>query len=359
MKKYPQLYIPGPVNVSRETLDAMGGGMMPHRSEDFRVLYAEAQEGLREVLGTGRSVYLMTVPSSGVMEAVLRNLCGKKVLSCCCGAFSERWHEMAPACGKEADVLQVPWREVITPDLLREALSTGGYDLVTLVHSETSTGVLNPLLELAEVVKEFPDVLLAVDMVSSFSAVPVEMDAWGIDVILAGVQKALALPPGMTVACVSERALERAKGIEGRGYFLDFIEWEKNASANMTVATPSISHLHALVGKVREIRSEGLDSRYQRHLDMRDTAVRWAEEMGIEPAAPFGYRTPALTCFMNNKGWDLPVVIGELSRRHGLLIDGGYGQLKGKAFRVAHMGNETPESLTHVLRCLSEVVQGE
>ncbi len=350
----PRLYIPGPVNVSEETLRAFRSPLMAHRRASFRELYASTQEGLKSLAGTGRPVYLITGPSSGVMEASLRNLCSRRVLSCCCGAFSGRWHEMALACGKAADRLSVGWGEAISPGLLREALSRGEYDLVTLVHCETSTGVLNPLRELAAVVKEFPGVLLAVDMVSSFSAVPVEMDAWGVDVILAGVQKALALPPGMTVTVVSERALERAGQVAGRGFFLDFLEWEKNARDNMTVATPSIGHVWAMADKMREIESEGLDNRFARYESLRRLACGWAREKGVELVAPEGLRSPTLTCFRNTFDWDLPAGIRRLAERHGVLIDGGYGLLKGKSFRISHMGNETEDTIREVLALVED-----
>lgn len=328
---------------------------MAHRSGSFRSLYAQAQEGLRLFLGTERPVYLMTCPSSGVMEAAVRNLSSKRVLSCCCGAFSERWHEMALATGKKADVLSVPWGGVILPEDLRRALSEKEYDLVTLVHCETSTGVLNPLRELAAVVNEFPGVLLAVDMVSSFSAVPLEMDEWGIDLVLAGVQKALALPPGMAVACISERALKRAEQVPGRGYFLDFVEWERNATGNMTVATPSIGHVYALADKVQTMAEEGKEVRYARHRTMQSLAQSWAGKRGISIVPPEEYRTPTLTCFYNTLGWDLPAVISSLSSQYGLLIDGGYGQFKGKTFRISHMGNETSESVRPVFEALDRI----
>lgn len=345
----PHLYIPGPVQVSEDTYEAFRSPVMAHRSADFRELYASTQPILKTLFGTQRPVYLITTPSSGIMEASLRNLCAKRVLSCCCGAFSERWHQMAFDCGKASDALRVPWGEIITPELLREALQKRAYDLVTIVHCETSTGVLNPLEQLAAVVNEFPGVLLAVDTVSSFSAVPLELEGWGVDVILAGVQKALALPPGMTVAAISERALERAAQVPGRGFFLDFLEWEKNASRNMTVATPSIGHVYALAQKMQEIEEEGIVARFYRYEALRQFVESWAVDRGIEFQAPEGYRTPTLTCFRNDIGLDLPEFIERLKTEYGFLIDGGYGELKGKSFRISHMGNETVYSLKRVL----------
>lgn len=355
-QELPRLYIPGPVEVSEDSYEAFRSRVMAHRSDDFRELYAATQPVLKTLFGTQRPVYLMTSPSSGVMEASLRNLSRKRVLSCCCGAFSERWHQMALDCGKAADRLSVPWGQVITPELLLEALGKAEYDLVTLVHCETSTGVLNPLKELASVVNEFPDVLLAVDTVSSFSAVPLELEGWGVDVILAGVQKALALPPGMTVAAVSERALQRAAVVPGRGFFLDFLEWEKNARDNMTVATPSIGHVYALVQKMQEIEEEGIVARFYRYEALRQFVLEWAKAKGVELAAPEGFRTPTLTCFKNTQGWDLPRLIDRLKKESGFLFDGGYGQWKGKSFRISHMGNETLYSIRRVLLALEKML---
>ncbi len=207
----PKLFIPGPIDVSKETFAAMSQPMIGHRGGEFEALYASTQPGLQELGGTTRPFFLSTSSAWGVMEASLRNLCAKKVLTLCCGAFSDKWYDVAKSMGLNAEKIQVEWGEAIAPEAVRAKLAEGGFDLVTLIHNETSTGVMNDLAGIAKVVKSFPGVLFVVDSVSSFSAVPIGMDELGIDVLLAGVQKALALPPGLAVFACSEAALERAK----------------------------------------------------------------------------------------------------------------------------------------------------
>ena len=255
--KLPKLFIPGPVDIAPETYEAMCQDMIGHRGGDFEALYASIQPGLKQILGTERPVYLSTSSAWGVMEGAIRNLVQSKVLNLCCGAFSDKWYDVALRCGKEAEKIQVEWGQPIDPEAVRAKLSEGGFDTVTLVHNETSTGVMNDLAGIAAVVNEFPGVLLVVDTVSSLSAVPVEMDKLGIDVVLAGVQKALALPPGLAVFAISEAALERASQTEGRGYYFDFIEFEKNAAKNNTPSTPAVSLMYALKQKVDSIMAEG------------------------------------------------------------------------------------------------------
>ncbi|MCB1973727.1 MAG: alanine--glyoxylate aminotransferase family protein, partial [Burkholderiaceae bacterium] len=218
-----KLFIPGPIDVSPETFAAMSRPMIGHRGAEFEALYASTQPGLQELAGTTRPVFLSTSSAWGVMEASLRNLCAKKVLTLCCGAFSDKWYSVAKSNGIAADKVQVEWGEAISPDSVKAKLEEGGFDLVTLIHNETSTGVMNDLEGIAKVVKSFPGVLLVVDSVSSYSAVPIEMDKLGIDVLLAGVQKAIALPPGLTIFACSEAAMERAAAQPNRGYYFDFL----------------------------------------------------------------------------------------------------------------------------------------
>jgi len=155
------------------------------------------------------------------MEASVRNLVAKKVLNCCCGAFSDKWFDVSKRCGKQAEELKVEWGQPILPEMIDARLKTGQFDALTLVHNETSTGVMNPLPEIAQVMKKYPDVMFVVDCVSSMTAVKIDTDALGIDVLLAGVQKAWAMPPGLAVFAVSERALKKPRRISGRGYYFD------------------------------------------------------------------------------------------------------------------------------------------
>lgn len=352
----PKLFSPGPIDVSPETFAAMSRTMIGHRGSEFEALYASLQPGLQAIFGTARPVFVSTSSAWGVMEGALRNLARKKVLSLCCGAFSDKWLDVAKKCGYEADSVQVEWGQPIDPEVVRAKLAEGGFDTVTFIHSETSTGVLNDLAAISKVVKSFPDTMLIVDTVSSLSAVPVDMDANDIDVMLAGVQKALALPPGLCVFAVSEAGMERAKGTPNRGYYFDFVEFAKNAAANNTPSTPAISLLYGLQYILGEIEKEGLANRFARHAATNAMIHAWAAKRGFEHFAPEGYRSSALTCFKTPEGFDLSGFIKALKTKHNFLINGGYGKIKGTTFRISNMGNETAATMQELIDAMEDVL---
>ena len=334
--------------------------MIGHRSEDFRRLYGGIQPGLQRLFATERPVFLSTSSAWGVMEGALRNLARGTVLCCMCGAFSDKWLDVARCCGLEAEPLQVPWGSPVLPEQVDSRLASGRYDLVTLVHNETSTGVMNPLADIMALKARYPDVLFVVDAVSSFSAVPTPFDELGIDVLLTGSQKALALPPGLSLFVVSPAALERAESIAGRGYYFDFLEFQKNAERNMTPSTPSISHLYALRSKLEEIFEEGLPARYCRHRQLAESTRRWAEDREFALYPDSSCWSLTLTCVDNGareagRRVDLDR-FRELVRQEGVLIDGGYGRIKGVTFRLSHMGDETPESMTRLYLTLDKAL---
>ena len=348
----PKLFSPGPVDVAPETYAAMCGPTIGHRGADFEELYASVQPGLQEIAGTSRAVFLNTSSAWGIMEGALRNLTQKKVLNLCCGAFSDKWYGVAQSCGKEAEKIQVEWGQPIDPEVVRAKLAEGGFDTVTLVHNETSTGVLNPLKEIAAVVREFDDVLLITDTVSSFSAVPTPFDELGIDVLLCGVQKALALPPGLSLFVASERALERAKSTPDRGYYFDFLEFQKNHEKNNTPSTPAIPHIYALKERVDHMLAEGLANRYQRHEETNALLQEWGTAHGFENLAPEGAQSKSLVCFKTPDNLDLSGWIKAVRNNHGFLINGGYGKIKGTTFRISNMGNETVETMKELFTAL-------
>lgn len=354
----PKLFSPGPVDVSKETFAAMSQTMIGHRGKDFEELYASLQPGLQEIFGTQRPVFLSTSSAWGVMEGALRNLARKKVLCLCCGAFSDKWLDVAKKCGFEADSVQVAWGEAIDPEAVRAKLAEGGFDTVTFIHSETSTGVLNDLAGISAVVKSFPDTMLIVDTVSSLSTIPVEMDANQIDVMLAGVQKALALPPGLAVFAVSEAAMERAKGTANRGYYFDFVEFAKNAAVNNTPSTPAISLLYGLQFILEGIAAEGFAARQTRHATTNAMIAAWGAKHGFQLFAPEGRRSFALTCFATPEGFDLSGFIKNLKTKHNFLINGGYGKIKGTTFRISNMGNETEASIQELIDAMDDVLGG-
>ncbi|HEX4629395.1 MAG TPA: alanine--glyoxylate aminotransferase family protein [Chthoniobacterales bacterium] len=354
---HDKLFIPGPVEVSPKTWAAFCRPMIGHRSEAFRALYRSVHPRLQTLFGTNQPVFLSTSSAWGVMEASIRNLVSRRVLNCMCGAFSDKWLDVSRRCGKEAEPLQVDWGKPIEPAALDEKLATGDFDTVTLIHNETSTGVMNPLEEICAVARKYPDVALIVDSVSSFSAVPIPMDDLGIDVLLTGSQKALALPPGFSVFSVSEKGFSRASQQRDRGYYFDFLEFKKNQEDDMTPTTPSIAHIHALESKLDDIFTEGLTNRYERHARTNALVHDWVRRRGFDFFAEHGYRSKTLTCVKNTLGIDVPKLARDLREKHHLVIDPGYGKIKGKTFRLSNMGDETEETVGHLLACLDDALR--
>jgi len=358
MSSHTKLFIPGPVEVSAKTFAAFTTPLIGHRSGDFKKLYASIHPRLQTLFGTKQPVFISTSSAWGVMEGALRNVVAKKVLNCMCGAFSDKWLDVSKRCGKAAEGLQVDWGQPIRPELVDEKLATGEFDAITLIHNETSTGVTSPLREICEVVAKYPDVVLIVDTVSSFSAVPIPMDELGIDVLLTGSQKALALPPGMALFSVSQKAFARAETIKDRGYYFDFIEFKKNQEQDMTPSTPVISHIFALQSKLDDIFTEGVENRYARHARLNGLVADWVRRNGFEFFAGEGYRSKSLTCVKNNREIDVAAMISRLKEKYHCVIDGGYGKIKGKTFRISNMGDETDETITQLLGWLDDCLKG-
>jgi aspartate aminotransferase-like enzyme len=351
-----KLFIPGPVEVSEKTFRAFCTPMIGHRSGDFKKLYAGIQPNLQTLFGTKQPVFISTSSAWGVMEGAIRNLVAKKVLNCMNGAFSDKWFDVSKRCGKEAEALQAEWGQPILPGQVDAALAKGGFDAVTLIHNETSTGVRNPLKEIAAVVKKHPGVLLIVDTVSSFSTEAIPMDELGIDVLLTGSQKALAMPPGMGLFSVSEAGFERAATMKDRGYYFDFIEFKKNQQDDMTPSTPVISHIYALRSKLEDIFNEGPENRHARHAKLNGIVHDWVKARGFEFFAADGYRSLSLTCVKNNRDVDVAEWIKRLREKYHCVIDGGYGKIKGKSFRISNMGDETEETITTLLAWLDDTL---
>ena len=355
-----KLHIPGPVEVSPKTFEALCRPMIGHRGQGFKDLYGKMQPQLQTLLGTKQLVYLSTSSAWGVMEGALRNLTGKRVLNCMKGAFSDKWFDVAQKCGKQAEALQVPWGSPIRAEQIDAKLATGQFDSLTLIHNETSTGTMSPLGEIAALKAKYPDVMFIVDAVSSMTAVPLGFDALGIDVLLAGTQKAFALPPGLAVFVASPAALAKAATLKDRGYYFDFVEFEKNAKENMTPSTPSIPHIYALGSKLDEFFAEGLEARYARHARTNQMLRDWVAKHGFTlfPEPEFSSKT--LVCVNNGARPGSRVVdaakLQQLVKDQGILIDGGYGKIKGTTFRISNMGDETPETIAALIAVLDKAM---
>ncbi len=344
-----KLFIPGPIAVSEKTLKAMAQGMIGHRSNDFVALYNAIQPDLQALFYTTDPVYLSTSSAWGIMEGAIRNVVKKKVLNCMNGAFSDKWYDVSLRCGKAAGALKAEWGQPVDPEAVRRELATGAYDAITLIHNETSCGCMSDLPALMAVIREFPDVISIVDTVSSFSVVPIKKDELGIDVLITGSQKALAMPPGLALVSVSKRALERAATLADRGYYFDFVEFQKNHEAGMTPSTPSIALIYALKSKLEDIKAEGIEVRYARHARLNKAVRDHVLAKGFTMFPKDGYGSIALNCFANNLGYDLAALNKTLKSKHSLVIDGGYGKLKGKTFRISNMGDETDTTIASML----------
>jgi aspartate aminotransferase-like enzyme len=211
---------------------------------------------------------------------------------------------------------------------------------------------MSDLAAIMAVIREFPEVISIVDMVSSFSAMPIRKDELGIDVLITGSQKALALPPGISLFSASRRALDRAAGTEGRGYYFDFLEFQKNHEAGMTPSTPSLPHIFGLKSKLEDIAAEGVEARYERHARLNRTVRDWGLARGFRLFPKEGYGSVTLNCFANTPNFDIAALAKTMKSKHGLVIDGGYGKLKGKTFRLSNMGDETDSTIAELLGAL-------
>jgi aspartate aminotransferase-like enzyme len=352
---HKRLFIPGPTEVRPENLSALARPQIGHRSDDFKALYDRVQGKLKQVLKTEAPIFLFTCSSSGVWEAAMRNCVQRRVLCCVQGAFSDRWHKVAEANGKSTGQIRVDAGRAITAEMIDRELASGDYDALAVVHNETATGVMNPLDEIATVMRRHPDVLFLVDAVSSMAGTAIPVDAWGIDVCLAGLQKAFALPAGLTVTSVSQRALARAREVEHRGYYFDFIEMLKYHERGQTPATPAIPQIHALDAQLDDILAEGLEARWDRHRRLARIVQEWTRRH-FELFAEESYESPTLTCVRNTRGISVASLNRELGRQWAA-ISNGYGDLKEKTFRIAHMGDTQEWEIRGLLATIDQILE--
>jgi predicted phosphoserine aminotransferase len=358
---FGKFFLPGPTEVRRDVLEAQLQPMIGHRGKGMEELMARIQPPLKRVFRTQRPVYISASSATGFMEGAVRNAAQRKVLSLVNGAFSERFHAIARACGITADRLDVPWGEAHTPDALSDALKGKGYDAVTIVHSETSTGVLNPIAELTKAAHEMGDIAVLIDSVTGVAGAPVETDAWELDFVLTGSQKALALPPGLAFGVVTEALLARARANTSRGVYFDFVEFEKSIANNQTPNTPALSLLFALAKQLERIEAEGIEVRWSRHAAMAQRTWTWVAEMrerGISLTLPVveKYRSPTVTCIALPPGASSAPIVGELKKR-GFVIGAGYGKMKDTQIRIGHMGDHTVAELDVLLDQLASILQ--
>lgn len=354
--RHKVLFTPGPTEVAPEILQEMARPVIGHRGAEMQALIGDILPGARALFGTrAGDIFLTACSATALWEAAIRNTVSRRVLVPVCGSFSERFLEVALASGAEADALPTEWGQAVSAQAVADRLATGRYDAVALVHNETSTGVTNPLAEIALAVRRHPEVALLVDAVSSLGGIPVDVDRHGVDVCLASVQKCLALPPGFSLLCVSPRALERSARQRGKGYYLDFVRLKGLFDRQMPMATPSISHMFALRAQLSRIDREGLVNRYARHRAMADLARQWSERQFALFAAE-GARSDTVTCVRNSRAINVAGFLTALARR-GFAISNGYGKLKEATFRIGHMGDHTVDGVRSLLAAMDEALR--
>ena len=329
--------------------------MIAHRGRAFEELFARLEAGLRDVFLTARPVYISTSSASGLMEGAVRNAPAGPLLSLVNGAFSSRFAKIAKACAREVDVVDAPWGETFDLDEVGRRLASRRYAAVTVVHSETSTGALTDVRAVTEVAHRH-GALCIVDSVTGVAGAELRFDVWGLDFVLTGSQKALALPPGLAFGVASSEFVRRARDVPDRGLYFDVVEFEEFAAKNQTPATPALSLLYALDAQLADVLREGIERRWERHIAMRDSTVAWLKravtrvDLDIAILAPESARSPTITTITLPENLKSADVVSAVARR-GFVIGGGYGRLKDTTIRIGHMGDHSVETLRG---CLAE-----
>lgn len=314
---------------------------------------------LGPIFGTRRPVHVLTNSGTGAMELAIRSGTARRVLSIVHGDFGERFARMAEACGRTVVRLTAPLGDVVPLDRIHETLKTERFDAVTATHSETATGVLGDIAGIARLVREQDDCLLLVDAVSSACATPFSMDAWGVDAVVSASQKALALPPGLAFAAVSDRLVARARTLPDRGIYLDVVRYEQFAAKFQSPSTPAVSLLYALDRQLGDIELETLDARFGRHAAMVAACTAWvaraeAAALGVSLVARPGLYSPSVTC-IRTRGKNAPVL--QRMREQGYELGGGQAELAQTSVRIGHMGDHTVAGVEAMLDVLERVLR--
>ena len=357
--QFGTFFLPGPTEVRAEILAAMTQPMISHRSAEFEMLYARCDDGLRRWFRTSRPVFISSSSATGLMEAAVRNAPAGAILSLVNGAFSARFADIARACGRTVEVLQVPYGEIVPLETVERALRARRVAAVTAAHSETSTGAAQDVQAIAELAHANGAYSL-IDSVSGMGGMPVETDAWALDFVLTGSQKAMALPPGLAFCCVSDRYLAGAGDAPARGRYFDILEFANYATKRQTPNTPAVSLFYALDAQMAAVGPTGIECRWARHAAMAATTHGWVEAQRKDGRlegilAPCGARSNTVTVVKTREGADARTVVEKVGT-HGFTLGGGYGKIAATTFRVGHMGDHTVETVSRLLDVVGEVL---
>ncbi len=351
-----KLFIPGPVEVRADVLEQMSRPMIGHRTKDASNLQRQISDKIRQLLYTEEEVLLSTSSGSGLMEGAIRSCTAKRAAVFSIGVFGKRWYEMALANNVPADIFETPMGLALSANEIDKILATGKYDLLTVTHNETSTGVMNPLDELAPVIAKYEDIIWCVDAVSSVGGSKIEVDKLGIDICITSTQKALGLPPGMAICTFSKKAINRAEKVPYRGFYLDLLALYRYIQKRdyQYPTTPSLSHMFALNYQLDLILAEGLDQRFDRHMQMAEYVRDWAKTK-FALFADEGYLSNTLTAIRNTRKIDVAGLNKELGFR-GFQISNGYGSLKDETFRIAHMADCSLAEIKELINTINDIL---
>lgn len=353
---HKKLFIPGPIEVSKDVLEKMSTPMIGHRSKEASQLQRNISNKLRTLFYTNNEILLSSSSGSGLMEASVRCLTKKRAAIFSIGSFGDRWYDMALSNGVLADLFKSELGSITTKEMVENVLSTNKYDLITITHNETSTGVMNPVYEISETVKKYPEVMFCLDTVSSAGGVKIEVDKLGVDVCITSSQKALGLPPGLAVCTISDRAIEKARTVKNRGYYLDLVQLYDTIKKKdyQYPSTPNLSLMVALDYQLDKILKEGLENRFKRHLEMAQYTRSWAKKY-FDIFTDERNASITLTTVKNTRDISVKDLNIELGNR-GFSISNGYGNLKEKTFRIAHMAELTLDEVKELLVTIEDIL---
>ena len=354
-----QLRIPGPTPLPERVARAMNRPLIDHRGPEFAAILAEVTAGAKRVFKTSSDLLLLTSSGTGGLESAVANLVspGDEVVAALCGNFGERFAALASAYGADVVRLEFEWGQPVDPDDLARVLANHPKAKVLLLtHNETSTGLTNPLPQLARVGRDAGRIVV-VDGVSSISSITIETDAWGVDVAVSGSQKGWMAPPGIALVSVSDRAWEQQAKARSPRFYFDWKEAKTWADKGMTPFTPAIPVAFALQEGLRMLEEEGMDQVYERHARLARATQAGLKALGFELFAREGFRSNTVTSALPPPGLDVNALRKLLSEKHGVVIAGGQGKVAGKMVRVGHLGAIAEGDVVQVLWAIEQALE--
>jgi len=356
----PRLFTVGPVWVNHEVLKEMEHQMFSHRSDIYENLQKNVVEKTKNLMKTKNDVFIFTSSSTGVMETCARNFVKEKVLCLSCGAFGDRFAKIFELNGKKVQKLSVEWGMPNTPDAVDAALAESDAEAVAIIHNETSTGLMNPIKEIGRVCKKY-GVLYFVDTVSSMGGAEINVDDFGIDVCFFGVQKCMAVPPGLAIASVSKKAIDKAEEVENKGFYFNITVLKEYLDKGTTPYTPPIPQMFALDKSLDLAFKEGIENRIERHKKCSSFVREGVKDMGFEIFPDEKYASQTLTCVDFSKmktthNFNVNEMFAKMKSK-GFVLANGYGKIKDRTFRIGNMGNVSTGDVFDMINCMKESIK--